>query len=174
MRPKRDGATGFREGSAAGGTQKTATKRGGCPLVMRKRPNPHRHTIPTPMPDTAPPKPQIAFEDLTRIDIRVGTILEVSDIPNSRKRVRLTVDLGFATRTVVVGMKQERRNPSEAADRQALFVVNLPPRKLAGVLSQAMLFDLGIPTASRRRWPSRNAPSPTERAPVEPQPNETH
>ena len=95
------------------------------------------------MADIAPPKEHIAFEDLTRIDIRVGTILEVSDIPNSRKLVRLTVDLGFGTRTVVVGMKQERENPREIEGAQALFVVNLPPRKMAGFLSEAMLFDLG-------------------------------
>ena len=95
------------------------------------------------MPSTAPPKPEIPFEELTRIDIRVGTILEVSDIPESRKLVRLTVDLGFATRTVVVGMKQERKDPGEIEGAQALFVVNLPPRKMAGVVSEAMLFDLG-------------------------------
>ena len=41
------------------------------------------------MPDIAPPREQIPFEDLTRIDIRAGTILEVSDIPESRKLVRL-------------------------------------------------------------------------------------
>ncbi|MXX86885.1 MAG: tRNA-binding protein [Acidobacteria bacterium] len=95
------------------------------------------------MPDIALPKEQITLEDLTRIDIRAGTILEVSDVPNSRKLVRLTVDLGFATRTVVVGMKQERGNPKEIEGLQALFVVNLPPRRMAGVLSEAMLFDLG-------------------------------
>ena len=95
------------------------------------------------MPDIASPREQIPFEDLTRIDIRAGTILDVSDIPESRKLVRLRVDLGFATRTVVVGMKQERANPKEIEGSQALFVVNLPPRRMAGVLSEAMLFDLG-------------------------------
>ncbi|MDE2660152.1 MAG: tRNA-binding protein [Acidobacteriota bacterium] len=95
------------------------------------------------MPDIAPPKDQIALEGLTRIDIRVGTILEVSDIPNSRRLVRLKVDFGFGTRTVVVGMKQEREHPGDIEGAQALFVVNLPPRRMAGVLSEAMLFDLG-------------------------------
>ena len=100
-------------------------------------------TIPKPMPTTAPPKEQIPFGDLARIDIRVGTIREVSDIPHSRKLVRLTVDLGFGTRTVVVGMKQEREDPGAIEGAQALFVVNLPPRRMAGFVSEAMLFDLG-------------------------------
>jgi tRNA-binding protein len=81
------------------------------------------------MPDIAPPREQIPFEDLSRIDIRVGAILEVRDIPESR--------------TVVVGTKQERGDPREIEGSQALFVVNLPPRRMAGVLSEAMLFDLG-------------------------------
>ena len=95
------------------------------------------------MPDIAPPKEPMTFEDLSRLDIRVGTILEVSDIPESRKLVRLTVDLGFATRTVVVGMKQEREDPGEIEGSQALFVVNLSPRTMAGIVSEAMLFDVG-------------------------------
>ena len=95
------------------------------------------------MPSIAPPKEIVSFEDLTRLDIRVGTILEVRDIPESRKLVALKVDLGFATRTVVAGMKQERDDPREIEGAQALFVVNLPPRKMAGVVSEAMLFDLG-------------------------------
>ena len=95
------------------------------------------------MTDIAPPKDPITPGDLARIDVRVGTILEVTDIPESRKLVRLKVDLGFAIRTVVVGMKQEREDPGEIEGSQALFVVNLPPRKMAGVVSEAMLFDLG-------------------------------
>ena len=95
------------------------------------------------MTDIAPPKEQITFEDLVKIDIRAGTIVEMSDIAESKKLVRLKVDLGFETRTVVVGMKQEREDPREIEGSQALFVVNLPPRKMAGVVSEAMLFDLG-------------------------------
>ena len=115
------------------------------------------------MTDTAPPKEQITFEDLVKIDIRVGTILEVSDIAESKKLVRPKVDLGFAIRTVVVGMKQERANPREVEGSQALFVVNLPPRKMAGVVSEAMLFDLGysdkiLPALA---IPERRAPNGT-------------
>ena len=117
------------------------------------------------MTDIAPPKEQITFEDLTRIDIRVGTIMEVTDIAKSKKLVALKVDFGFATRTVVVGMKQEREDPREIEGWQALFVVNLPPRKMAGVVSEAMLFDLGysdriqpalaIPGTARPQWNAR-------------------
>ena len=119
--------------------------------------------FPASMPDTAPPKEQIPFEDLSRIDIRVGTILEVRDIPESRKLVALKVDLGFGTRTVVVGMKQERDDPREIEGLQALFVVNLPPRRMAGVLSEAMLFDVGYSDgiAPALAIPERPVPSGT-------------
>lgn len=95
------------------------------------------------MNDAVKPKPEIPFDTLEMVDIRVGTILAVNDVPDSRKLVRLKVDLGFAVRTVVVGMKQEREDPKEIEGHQALFVVNLAPRKMAGILSEAMLFDIG-------------------------------
>lgn len=95
------------------------------------------------MKDAVPPKPDISFEDFEKLDIRVGTILEVSDVPDSKKLVALKVDLGFAIKTVVVGLKQERDEPKEIEGKQALFIVNLAPRKMAGILSEAMLFDIG-------------------------------
>ncbi len=91
----------------------------------------------------AEPKPEIAFKDFEKLDVRVGTILEVSDVPDSKKLVTLKVDLGFAIKTVVVGLKQERDNPKEIEGSQALFIVNLAPREMAGILSEAMLFDIG-------------------------------
>jgi len=51
--------------------------------------------------------------------------------------------LGFAIKTVVVGLKQERDNPKEIEGSQALFIVNLAPREMAGILSEAMLLDIG-------------------------------
>lgn len=95
------------------------------------------------MENPLPPKPEIPFEALEQLDVRVGTILKVLDIPDSKKLVLLKVDLGFAIKNVVVGMKQERQNPKEVENLQALFVVNLAPRKMAGILSEAMLFDIG-------------------------------
>jgi tRNA-binding protein len=91
----------------------------------------------------APVKPPIRSELLDQIDVRVGTILSVTDVPNSEKLVALEVSFGDHKRTVLAGMKRERTNPREIAGKQALFVVNLAPRKMAGMASEGMLFDIG-------------------------------
>jgi tRNA-binding protein len=91
----------------------------------------------------APIKPLTNFETFSAVDIRVGTIERVEEVPNSDKLLRLTVNFGDHTRRILSGMKKERANPQEIAGRQALFVVNLPPRKMAGEMSEGMLFDLG-------------------------------
>jgi methionine--tRNA ligase beta chain len=91
----------------------------------------------------APIKPLISLDDLNKVDIRVGTVLVVEDVPNSLKLVRLKVDFGDHTRSILVGMKKERQNPKEIEGKQALFVVNLEPRKIAGELSEGMIFDIG-------------------------------
>ncbi len=91
----------------------------------------------------APIKPIITSELLDQIDVRVGTILSVSDVAGSDKLVALRVSFGDHERTILTGMKQERADPREIEGRQALFVVNLKPRKMAGVLSEGMLFDIG-------------------------------
>jgi methionine--tRNA ligase beta chain len=80
---------------------------------------------------------------VSAVDVRVGTILAVDDIPGSSKLVRLDVDFGDFRRTILAGMKKEREDPREIKGRQALFVVNLPPRTMAGVASEGMLFDIG-------------------------------
>ena len=88
-------------------------------------------------------KPNVSIDDVERLDVRVGTILSVVDIPGSRKLMKLTVDLGDHQRTIVAGIKKERANPQEIEGLQALFVVNLQPQELAGVTSEGMLFDIG-------------------------------
>ncbi|MEM7129942.1 MAG: tRNA-binding protein [Chloroflexota bacterium] len=91
----------------------------------------------------APIKELITFEDFEKLDIRVGTIVTVSEIERSNKLMKLTVDFGDHMRTILAGIKQERENPYEIEGKQALFVVNLPERKMAGEASQGMLFDIG-------------------------------
>jgi methionine--tRNA ligase beta chain len=92
----------------------------------------------------APIKPEIAVADLDKLDIRVGTIERVENVAGSEKLVKLTVDFGDRRRTVLAALRTERADAkAEVEGRQALFVVNLPPRRMAGQVSEAMLFDIG-------------------------------
>ena len=92
----------------------------------------------------APVKPNVTADALEKLDIRVGTILAVDDVPNSDKLLQLRVAFGDHERIVLSAMKQERANPQELVGRQTLFVVNLEPRRMRGIVSQGMLFDLGF------------------------------
>ncbi len=90
-------------------------------------------------------KPTVSLEDLDKLDIRVGTIELVEDVPTSGKLVRMRVNFGDHKRTILVGMKKERLDArSQVEGRQALFVVNLPIRKMAGETSEGMMFDIGF------------------------------
>jgi tRNA-binding protein len=91
----------------------------------------------------APVKPPVAASDVDRLDVRVGTIRRVEDVPGSAKLVRLTVDFGDHERRILAGLRKERPNPREIEGRQALFVVNMEPRRMAGEVSEGMLFDIG-------------------------------
>jgi tRNA-binding protein len=90
-----------------------------------------------------PIKPIIAFAALEALDIRVGTIQKVEEVPRSEKLMKLTVSFGDHTRSILAGIRKERENPREIEGKQALFVVNLEPRKMAGKISEGMLFDIG-------------------------------
>jgi len=92
----------------------------------------------------APVKSTISVADVEKIDVRVGTIVAVDDVPNSGKLLKLTVDFGDHRRTILAGMKTERANPLEIVGVQALFVVNLEPKRMAGEESEGMLFDIGF------------------------------
>ncbi len=88
-------------------------------------------------------KEVIGFEDLDKIDIRVGTITSLENVEGSKKLMKLQVDFGTFNRQILVGMQGERANPQEVVGQQALFVVNLAPKKMAGEMSEGMLFDIG-------------------------------
>lgn len=91
----------------------------------------------------APVKATVSLSALDALDIRVGTITSVHDVPHSTKLVRLVVSFGDHSRTILAGLKRERANPMELQGRQTLFVLNLEPRRMAGELSEGMLLDLG-------------------------------
>lgn len=88
-------------------------------------------------------KPVVPFDVLESLDIRVGTIERVEDVARSEKLLKLIVNFGDHSRSILTGMKKERANPREIEGKQALFVVNLEPRKMAGEISEGMLFDIG-------------------------------
>jgi tRNA-binding protein len=88
-------------------------------------------------------KPTITLDVLNQLDIRIGTIMNVTDVPNSDQLCQLRVSFGDHERSIVAGIRKERSNPREIEGKQALFVVNLEPRKMRGVLSEGMLFDIG-------------------------------
>jgi len=90
-----------------------------------------------------PVKPTINFEDFEKLDIRVGTIEKVENVEGSDKLIRLKVNFGEFQRNILVGMKKERKNPKEIEGMQALFIVNLSPKKMMGEMSEGMLFDIG-------------------------------
>ena len=109
----------------------------------------------------APIKPLVTPNVLEALDVRVGTILRVEDVPKSSRLVRLTVDFGDHRRRVIAGLKTEREEPREIEGRQALFVVNLEPRTILGEISEGMLFDIGsadgiVPALA---VPERNVPN---------------
>jgi len=109
----------------------------------------------------APLKPSISFADLDRIDIRVGTIVSVDEINGSDKLLKLTVDFGDQRRSILAGMKKEREDVREIVGQQALFVVNLEPKKMMGEVSEGMLFDIGYADGIRPALavPERRVPN---------------
>jgi tRNA-binding protein len=72
--------------------------------------------------------------------------------------MRLKVNFGDHSRSILAGFRKERENPKEIEGKQALFVLNLEPRKMAGEISEGMLFDLGYadgikPALAVPEWP---------------------
>jgi methionyl-tRNA synthetase len=85
-----------------------------------------------------PQKDAISFDDFSKIDLRVGTILEAEKMPKADKLLVLKVDTGIDVRTIVSGIA-EHFTPEEVIGKQVTVLVNLAPRALRGVESQGML-----------------------------------
>ncbi|MBX7182768.1 MAG: methionine--tRNA ligase [Bacteroidia bacterium] len=83
-------------------------------------------------------KPEISYEDFTKLDLRIGSILAAEKVPNTEKLLKLTVDLGFEKRTIVSGIANFH-NPTEIIGQQVIVVVNLSPRKIKGIESKGMI-----------------------------------
>ncbi len=85
-----------------------------------------------------PVKDIIAFEDFTKLDMRVVTVLEVERIKKSKKLLKLTVDTGLGQRTVLSGIA-EHFDPEQLKGKQVTMLLNLAPRKMMGIDSEGMI-----------------------------------
>ena len=94
--------------------------------------------------ELTPQKETIEFEDFTKLDIRVGTILEAEKVAKTKKLLKLKVDVGIDIRTIVSGIA-ESFSPEEIIGQQVSVLVNLAPRKIRGVESQGMIFMTDTP-----------------------------
>lgn len=85
-------------------------------------------------------KDTIQFEDFLKLDIRVGYVKEAENVPDSKKLIKLMVDFGeeLGERTILTGM-QQWFGPDDFMGKNFSFLVNLEPRKMAGIESQGML-----------------------------------
>ncbi len=83
--------------------------------------------------------PEISYEDFTKLDIRIGTVIAAELVPETDKLIKCTVDFGeTGVRTIVSGIA-EWKKPEELVGRQLPYIINLAPRVLRGVESQGML-----------------------------------
>lgn len=85
-----------------------------------------------------PQKDTIPFEDFAKLDLRIGTILHAEKVPKTKKLMKLSVDIGFETRTVVSGIA-ESFEPEEVIGRKITLVANLAPRVIKGIESHGMI-----------------------------------
>ena len=85
-----------------------------------------------------PQKNTIEFDDFTKVDIRVGTVIEAENVPKSDKLLKLKVDTGLDQRTILSGISKYY-SPDDILNKKVMVLINLKPRKMMGFESQGML-----------------------------------
>lgn len=89
---------------------------------------------------TTPVRETIDFTDFTKLDIRVGTVLECIKVPKADKLLQFRIDDGLGGRTIISGIANYYK-PEELVGKQVCFIANLAPRKLKGVISEGMILS---------------------------------
>ena len=89
---------------------------------------------------TEPIAPTIEFDDFTKLDIRVGKVLECQKVPKADKLLQFKIDDGLGGRTIVSGIAKHYK-PENLVGKQVCFIANLAPRKLKGIESQGMILS---------------------------------
>ena len=95
-------------------------------------------TMETKEPETGNRKPEIVFDDFAKVDLKIGKIVAAEKVEKADKLLKLSVDLGFETRTIVSGIALHFK-PEDIVGKQVTVVVNLAPRKMRGIESNGMI-----------------------------------
>jgi methionyl-tRNA synthetase len=89
---------------------------------------------------------EVPYEDFAKLELKIGKVIQVEDIPGSNKLLKLTVDFGDEKRIIVAGIKQQYK-PEDLLNKKFVFVTNLQRKKIMGIESQGMILaaeDNGI------------------------------
>ena len=101
----------------------------------------------TPVTEPVAEKPEITYDDFSKLDLKVGTILTAEKVQKADKLLKLTVDIGYEVRTVVSGIAAFFK-PEDIIGVQVSLVANLAPRKIKGIESKGMILmaedDAGV------------------------------
>lgn len=89
----------------------------------------------------APQKPNVAFDDFAKLDLRVGKVLECTKVPKADKLLQFLIDDGMGKRTIISGIAAWYK-PEDLVSKQVCFIANLEPRKLRGIESQGMILSV--------------------------------
>jgi methionyl-tRNA synthetase len=89
-------------------------------------------------PVVAPMKDIVSFDEFTKMDMRIGKILQAEKVEKSNKLLKMLVDTGFDKRTIVSGIAKHFQ-PEEVIGKKVTVLVNLAPRKIMGIESQGMI-----------------------------------
>lgn len=89
-------------------------------------------------------KPQITFDDFTKLDLRVATIVQAEEHPNADRLLKLQVDLGDEQRQICAGIRAYYTDIQALVGRQIIIVANLAPRKIRGEESNGMLLAASV------------------------------
>jgi methionyl-tRNA synthetase len=81
---------------------------------------------------------EVPYEDFAKLELKIGKIIQVEDIPGSNKLLKLTVDFGDEKRIAVAGIKQQYK-PEDLLNKKFVFVTNLQRKKIMGIESQCMI-----------------------------------
>lgn len=102
----------------------------------------------------------ISFDDFTKIELRIGTVIEAEEVPGSEKLIKQIVDFGDEKRQILSGIKKWYK-PSDLVGKQFVYVTNLEPRMMMGLESQGMILATDTEKPSPIK-PAKKVPAGTK------------